>query len=83
MEYAIASRTYDLSKEDLILLAQSSIDAAFCSDAEKEALRARLRYVLEKIGYGHLNPESRRSLENESLVDLSPHHSTGNNAMER
>jgi len=70
MEFAIASRTYSISKEDLCILALSSIDAAFCSDMEKEALRARLRYVLEKVGFGYLTPVPRHELDDR--LDLSP-----------
>jgi adenosine deaminase len=70
MEFAIASRTYSISKEDLCILALSSIDAAFCSDMEKEALRARLRYVLEKVGFGYLIPVPRHELDDR--LDLSP-----------
>lgn len=71
MEFAIASRTYSMSREDLCILALRSIDAAFCCDMEKEALRARLRYVLEKIGFGHLCPAPRDNLD-DKLIDLSP-----------
>ena len=71
MEFAIASRTYSISKEDLCILALSSIDAAFCTEMEKEALRARLRYVLEKIGFGYLCPVPRDELDDRQM-DLSP-----------